>query len=54
MIAPPVLVDLSGDGTEDIVVTSGDQVIVFNGLTFKEIWNSSAVTLRTENMQLLK
>ncbi|XP_031839420.2 uncharacterized protein LOC116429975 isoform X1 [Nomia melanderi] len=37
---PPILVDITLDGIEDIVTTmSNSTIIVYNGLTFEPIWN---------------
>lgn len=37
---PPILVDITADGTEDIIVSSLDATIIaYNGRTFTELWN---------------
>ncbi|XP_076244966.1 uncharacterized protein LOC143185665 isoform X2 [Calliopsis andreniformis] len=39
-VLPPILVDITLDGVEDIVATMfNSTIIVYNGLTFEPIWN---------------
>ncbi|KAK0170333.1 hypothetical protein PV328_010908 [Microctonus aethiopoides] len=40
VLLPPIMVDITLDGTEDIIVSSLDSTIIaYNGLTFDPIWN---------------
>lgn len=42
VLLPPVLADITSDGTEDIISAMlNSTVIAYNGLTFKQIWNYS-------------
>ncbi|XP_063236356.1 uncharacterized protein LOC134538795 [Bacillus rossius redtenbacheri] len=42
VVSPPVLADLNGDGSEDIVVAAfNSSVLAFDGLTFAPLWNFS-------------
>ena len=41
-MTPPVLLDLTGDGVEDIVMRMYDsETIAFNGDTYEQLWKSS-------------
>jgi hypothetical protein len=42
MLTPALLVDITGDGTEDIVAAMFDSVVVaFDGISFAMLWNYS-------------
>lgn len=41
-MTPPVLLDLTGDGEEDIIMSLfNSHVIAFDGETFTQLWNYS-------------
>lgn len=38
-LLPPILIDITSDGIEDIVVAMFDSIMAYNGSTFEPIWN---------------
>ena len=41
-MTPPVLLDITGDGIEDIFMAMfNSTVLAINGLTFEYLWNTS-------------
>lgn len=39
-MTPPVLIDMTGDGVDDIVIPMfNSTVVAFDGLTYKQLWN---------------
>ena len=40
LLTPTLLVDVTGDGTEDIIAAMFDSVVMaFDGISFKMLWN---------------
>ncbi|KAL5019654.1 hypothetical protein ScPMuIL_002546, partial [Solemya velum] len=40
VMTPPVLIDMTGDGVDDIVIPMfNSTVVAFDGLTYKQLWN---------------